>query len=147
MKCWKLIHNVHPFCFFRLLMTSDIYSGFQSQGGSLVYFRCFVTCTQWSSTSGATPARHRTIVSIVIIECKYVDQNSLATKLAVKRSAGVTPDVNLSNPLCTGNEACKQGDLPWLWNPRQTSPEVQNRNISGSTKRTDFLPKIFLKKS
>ena len=27
-------------------------------------------------------------------------------------------------------------DIPWLWNPGQTSPEVQNRGISGPTKRT-----------
>ena len=32
---------------------------------------------------------------------------------------------------------------PWLWNPGQTSPEVQNRGISGSTKRTCVLQKNF----
>ena len=30
-------------------------------------------------------------------------------------------------------------DPPWLWNPVQTSPEVQNRGISGPTKRTHVL--------
>ena len=29
--------------------------------------------------------------------------------LATKRSAGVALEVNLSNPLCAGDEACKQG--------------------------------------
>ena len=50
-----------------------------------------------------------------------------------KRSADVSPRVSLRNPLCTGNTACKWGNLPWFWNPGQKSPEVQN------TKRTDVL--------
>ena len=36
-------------------------------------------------------------------------------------------------------------DLSWLWNPGQMSPEVQNRGISGSTKRTCVLQFFFLK--
>ena len=32
--------------------------------------------------------------------------------LTVKRSAGVTPEVNLRNPLWTSNEACKRGNPP-----------------------------------
>ena len=40
--------------------------------------------------------------------------------------------------------ACRQEstqvkDLPWLWKPGQTSPEVKNRDISGPTKRTYVL--------
>ena len=34
---------------------------------------------------------------------------------------------------------CKWENPPWLWNPRQTSPEVQNRDISGPTKKTGAL--------
>ena len=40
-------------------------------------------------------------------------------------------------------------DPPWLWNPGETSSEVQNRGISGatkSTKRTHVLQKCFKKK-
>ena len=33
----------------------------------------------------------------------------------------------------------------WLWNPEETSPEVENRGISGPTKRT-YVLKYFLKK-
>ena len=33
-------------------------------------------------------------------------------------------------------------DPPWLWNPEQTSPELQNRSISDPTKRTDVFQKI-----
>ena len=67
------------------------------------------------------------------------------TPLLVEK-AGVAPEVNLRNPLCAGEEACKWGNPPWLWNPGQTSPEVQNRGISGPTKRTCVLQKIFKKK-
>ena len=44
--------------------------------------------------------------------CKYVDQNGLAAMLATKRSAGVTPEINLKNPLHTGNETHKWGIHP-----------------------------------
>ena len=36
---------------------------------------------------------------------------------------------------------------PWLWNSEQMSPEVQNRGISGPTKRTCGLQKKFWKKA
>ena len=36
-------------------------------------------------------------------------------------------------------------DLPWLYNPGQTSPEVQNRGISGPTKKTYILKNFFKK--
>ena len=45
------------------------------------------------------------------------------TPLLVEK-AGVAPEVNLRNPLCTGEEAHKRGNPPWHWNPGQTSPEV-----------------------
>ena len=41
--------------------------------------------------------------------CKYVDQNSSAAMLAAKRSAGVTPEVNLRILLHAGDKACKLG--------------------------------------
>ena len=44
-----------------------------------------------------------------------------------------------------GEWARKVRDPPRLWNPGQTSPEVQNRDISGPTKRTCVL-QIFFKK-
>ena len=39
--------------------------------------------------------------------CKYVGQNGSAAMLATKKSAGVSPKMNLRNPLQAGNEACK----------------------------------------
>ena len=72
--------------------------------------------------------------------CKYVDENSLAAMLAAKRSAGVAPDVNLRILLCVGNKAHKQGDATLALKPRaDITSEVQNRGISGPTKRNDVL--------
>ena len=34
-------------------------------------------------------------------------------------------------------------DPPWLWNPEQTSPKVQNRGISGPPKMTHVLQRYF----
>ena len=67
--------------------------------------------------------------------------------LAAKRSAGVTPEVNLRIPLHTGNKACKWGYPRWLWNSGPTSSEVQNRGISGPQKRpmSSISTRIFLK--
>ena len=56
--------------------------------------------------------------------------------LIAKRSAGVAPEVNLRNLLLTGDEA---RDPLWLSNPEQMLPEVQNRGVSGPTKRTYVL--------
>ena len=39
---------------------------------------------------------------------KFVDQKGSAAMLDIKRSAGVTLEVNLKNPLHTGKETCKQ---------------------------------------
>ena len=36
-------------------------------------------------------------------------------------------------------------DPLWLWNPEETSPGVQNRGISGPTKKTHVLQNIFKK--
>ena len=51
------------------------------------------------------------------------------TPLLVEKSC-VAPEVNLRI-----TQARKHArDPPWLWNPGQKSPEVQNRGISGPTK-------------
>ena len=43
---------------------------------------------------------------------KYVDQKGSAAMLAIKRSAGVTTELNLRSLLHAGNEARKQGIHP-----------------------------------
>ena len=40
---------------------------------------------------------------------KYMNQKGLAAVLVIKMSAGVTPEVDLRNPMHTDKEACKQG--------------------------------------
>ena len=42
--------------------------------------------------------------------CKYVSEKSSVAMLATKTSAGVALEVNLSNPLHTGNETHKRGE-------------------------------------
>ena len=37
-------------------------------------------------------------------------------------------------------------DLPWVLNPEQTSPAIQNRGISGPTKKDSCPPKLLVKK-
>ena len=62
--------------------------------------------------------------------CKYVDQKGSAAMLTSIQSAGVATEVNLRI-----TQARKHArNPPWLWNPGQTSPEVQNRGISGPSK-------------
>ena len=39
-------------------------------------------------------------------------------------------------------QSTRARDLPWLWNQGETLPEVQNRGISGPTKRTYVLQKF-----
>ena len=57
----------------------------------------------------------------------------------VIQSAGVAPEANLRITLVRKHT---KRDPPWLWNPGQTSSEVQNRGISGHTKRTYVIVKI-----
>ena len=53
--------------------------------------------------------------------CRYVDRKDSTAMLATKRSAGVTPEVNLRNPLHTGKKAHKwrihPGLLSWVLFP------------------------------
>ena len=69
--------------------------------------------------------------------CKYVYQKGSTAMLTSIQSAGVAPKVNLK---ITHVRKCGR-DPPWLWNPGQTSPEVQNRGISGPAKRALCPPK------
>ena len=71
--------------------------------------------------------------------CEY--QKDSAAIRAVKRSAGVAPEVNLRNPFHACDEACKQGIHPSLEIPGQTSPDVQNR-VSVAHKEDCCPPKI-----
>ena len=72
-----------------------------------------------------------------------MDEISLAAMLAAKRLAGVTSEANLRGHvthmcLPCANKAAHSGF-------EETSPEVQKRGISGSTKRTYVQQSFFLK--
>ena len=75
--------------------------------------------------------------------CKYVDQKGSAAMLTSRQSSGVEPVVNLK---ITQARKYAKRDPSWLWNPGQTSLEVQTRGISGPTKRTCVLQKTLRKK-
>ena len=65
-----------------------------------------------------------------MLVCKYVDENDSSAMLDTNRSVAVTPGVNLRILLCMCDKAHKLGDPPWFWNSGQTSPEVQNRDMT-----------------
>ena len=73
-----------------------------------------------------------------------MDENGSAAMLATKRSAGVTPEVNLMSPLCAGDEA-RRSTL--ALKPREDVTRSPKQGISGPTKRTDVLQIFFLKKN
>ena len=84
-----------------------------------------------------------------------MEQNSFTATLLIKRSAGVTPQVNVRNPLHTGNKAHKQGiqlgfetgiclsmgvaNTPWADAPSQadTPPPPQTRHTWGRQNSLD----------
>ena len=68
-----------------------------------------------------------------------MDLDGLAASLGTKRSAGITPEVNLKILL-----HASKGIHP-KFETYGRSPEVQNRGISGPTKKGWCPPKIFLK--
>ena len=65
--------------------------------------------------------------------------------LAVKRLAIVTSEVNLRNPLHTGDEVCKQGIHPGFETQGRLHQKSQSRGTIGDTKRTYVLQKFFEK--
>ena len=89
-------------------------------------------------------ARSRTRAPLMLVASMWIENGSVAM-LTIKRSASVTPQVNLRNPLHAHNEAHKRGDPLWLLNPTLTSPEIQSRSISGPAKNIDVLQTFFLK--
>ena len=75
------------------------------------WYPCFGLLVTSDCIAGSNPnACQRSLASHAIytlIQC---------TPLLVEK-AGVAREVNLRNPLCTGEEAHKLGNPPWLWNP------------------------------
>ena len=64
--------------------------------------------------------------------------------LAAKMSVGVTPQMNLKNPLHTGDEAHKCGIHPGF-DTQGRHHQKSKTGISGPTKRTNVLQNFFIK--
>ena len=78
-----------------------------------------------------------------IYVCKYADKKpSSATMLGTKRSAGVTQEVNLRNPLHTGDKACKRGNYPDFETQSRHHQKSKTGVSVAPQKRTDALQKI-----
>ena len=69
---------------------------------------------------------------------RYVDQKGSAAK----RSVGVTPEVNLRNPLHVGDEESRRGIYPCLWEQGQTSTKAKTGTSVGLQKKL-LSPKNF----
>ena len=76
--------------------------------------------------------------------CASTLVKSLATMLVPKRQTGITPEVNLRNPLYTGEKADKQGQTQAL--KSRADIEVQNRVIRIPIKRAYVLQNFPFKK-
>ena len=120
---------------FKKFVTDSHYKTMPSQTGRVVYSACSQYRRSWAWTLPKSPP-------MLVDHCKYVDQKGLAAILTSPQSAGVTPEENLRITLVRKHT---KRNPPWLWNPEQTSPEVQKTGISGPTKRT-CPPKILKKK-
>ena len=79
---------------------------------------------------------------LVDMICKYMNRKGLAAMLTSIQLAGATPEVNLR--ITTGEKVCKQGS-PLVLKPRAISSYVQNRSISGPTRKDWYPPKMFKK--
>ena len=65
--------------------------------------------------------------------CKYVDRNGSTAMLATNRSAGITPDVNLRNPLHTDNKVHNQRIHPGF--------EIMGRRYQKFKSKVSVVPK------
>ena len=75
---------------------------------------------------------------------EYMDKKRFSCNPG-QRSAGVTPQVNLRNPLHAGAEVCKQGIDPGFETQGKCQERSKNRVTSGPTRRTYVLQIILLK--
>ena len=73
---------------------------------------------------------------LVIIHVQVCGSKDLAAMLAGKRSAGVTPNMNLRNPFHTGEEEHKQGSTLAL-KPREYVTRSPKQDICDPMKKSD----------
>ena len=68
-----------------------------------------------------------------MLVCKYVNQNGLAVMLTTKRSASVTPEVNLRRILLCASTKHTSERSTLALKPRTDFTISENRHISGPT--------------
>ena len=102
-------------------------------------------CETWGGSDGLSVhcATHSSQVQVPLILEKVCGS---AAMLTVRRSAGVAPEVNLRNPLHTGDEAHHPGIHLDSEAQYRQSPKVQNRVISGPQKGLTNVLQIVLKR-
>ena len=76
---------------------------------------------------------------------RYVEDNGSAAMLVTKRSAGVTPKVNLGECVTHRSPPSVNKAAHSIFKTQDMSTEVQNRGIRGPTKRTYDFQKFFQK--
>ena len=69
---------------------------------------------------------------------KYVDQKGLAAIMSMKRSAVVTPEVNLMDPLQSGDEARKRGESTLALKPRIDVTRSPKTGVSTAPSEPNF---------
>ena len=82
----------------------------------------------------------------VFIDVNNVNQKCSAAMLAVKRLAGVAPDVSLKNPLHAGDKAHKWGIQPGYEPQSRRNQKSKTGGFSGPTERIDVLQRNVFKK-
>ena len=109
-----------------------------SRSGRVVYSALLAAC----STDGHS-FKPQTSTNTCRHICRYVNQKGSAAMLTSIQSAGVTPEVDLR--ITQVRKHTKRIHPGFETQGGQMSPEVQN-SISGPTKRTYVLQKLFKKK-
>ena len=76
---------------------------------------------------------------------KYMDQKASATMMPIKSLAGITPAVNLRNPLRTGDEVAKYKGSILSLKPGVDVTRSPKERYQRSHKKECCLPKIIQK--
>ena len=113
-----------------------------NRSGRVVYRPCFL-CAAWTVMgSSLEPAPMLVDMSAHVCGSKKLDCHADLYTVSRCHTRGESQEF-----IACRRQSTQARDRPWLWNPGETSPEVQNRGISGPTKRTYVLQKIILKSS
>ena len=128
---------------FRITFTSSPPSRQEEEKNKYVEFLKENNLTQQSKT------RKKTLnyINACGHVCRYVDRKRLGCHADLYTVRRCRTRGESQEFIAHRQQSTQARDPPWLCNPEETSPEIQNRSISGPTKRTYVLQKIFKKKT